>query len=104
MTKVEIIKEGENPALELSAANAVGGPTVANITWEELKTAPVGHQWGASGGGSLFYERYETTLVHRDEDLAVVVLHWHYAEDDQSRCADETTLYTFRFAKGIHDE
>lgn len=68
----------EAPAWTLTANNAVGGPTVREISWTELRSAVVGTRWTASGGGSLFSDEQRATLVYRDEQRAALMVETEY--------------------------
>lgn len=100
LTELEIVDDvmAEAPAWTLTANNAVGGPTVREISWIELRAAEVGKRWTASGGGNLFSDEQRATLVYRDEQRAVLMVETEYSEtNDSGRDQQTAKLIGLRF-------
>lgn len=94
---IEVLKTvtTQSPAITLFARNAVGSPSEVIITWWMLRESEIGCKWRASGGGSLFADSQEATLVYRDDECAVLMVHSEY--EDRDRSDVDTSLRGFRF-------
>lgn len=95
MEYVETI-EREAPAIRLEAGNAVGADSVTEITWRELGYAPIGAEWQASGGGSMFGMEECATLIYRDERMALVH-HWGSYHDGNGQNEAHSYLKGYEF-------
>jgi len=90
----------EPAAIVLEAPNASGDPNVTEVTWDDLRSAPIGTEWRAKALASLFSIEETARLLYRDERYAVVVRRsWNerVAADGRVERADNETLHVLRF-------
>ncbi|GIW60350.1 MAG: hypothetical protein KatS3mg087_1416 [Patescibacteria group bacterium] len=90
--------QNEEPAIKLVAANAVGEPNAVEVSWDELKNSTIGTTWTSYGGGDLFSNLQEATLVFRNKHFAVVILRKEYSVVNGKTLRYEE-LKAFRFLR-----
>lgn len=98
MDEVQIVEaiEQETPAFTLEAGNAVGESSETRVSWQELREAPIGTEWGASGGGSMFGMEDCATLIYRDERIALIHF-WGQYNDANGRRENHSYLKAYEW-------